>query len=406
MGSLFADPSDRDEPPSSAPASVVRDSSSHGRAARDAIALDIAEDTLRAEVRAVLVRNGYSVLDADAIPKAALVVASATDVVAAVADLRSRARLDAAVVIVAADRARVADAHRAGALACLTVPLVEAQLLGAAHAALRAPHVDVEAHDDPEPRGTSISRIAAALSHELGTPLAALSMNLDVVGGECERLAVSEAHLRAILDAPPESRSAALELAAAHLDTAPAAGELFEALEDARGSVERMRHLLTQMKELVGRPVRTLRAVDVDIIAGDARRRAVDAVLENVRVEVELESGVRAIGATGPIEATIAHLLRNAAVAASELSSPRVSLRVRLGDEEAVVSVCDNGPGIPHDVQGKVFEPFFTTRRGLGGVGLGLALCREWARQIGGRLTLWSVPGRGTCFRLHLKRAR
>ena len=68
-----------------------------------------------------------------------------------------------------------------------------------------------------------------------------------------------------------------------------------------------------------------------------------------------------------------------------------------------MLSVRDNGPGVPLEFQEKIFEPFFTTRRELGGTGLGLALCREYAARMGATLSLWSTPGRGACFRVTLR---
>lgn len=68
----------------------------------------------------------------------------------------------------------------------------------------------------------------------------------------------------------------------------------------------------------------------------------------------------------------------------------------------AIVSVGDNGPGIAEDALERIFEPFFTTRREGGGMGLGLALCREYARRMNAWLTVSSAPGRGACFRLSL----
>jgi signal transduction histidine kinase len=70
----------------------------------------------------------------------------------------------------------------------------------------------------------------------------------------------------------------------------------------------------------------------------------------------------------------------------------------------AVLSVRDNGPGIAPEIRDRIFEPFFTTRRGQGGTGLGLALCREYARQMQARITLWTAPGRGSYFRVHMGR--
>jgi NtrC-family two-component system sensor histidine kinase KinB len=66
------------------------------------------------------------------------------------------------------------------------------------------------------------------------------------------------------------------------------------------------------------------------------------------------------------------------------------------------VYVRDTGEGIAHADRARVFEPFVQVGNRAGGVGLGLAMCREIVRQHGGTMRLDSAPGRGSCFRLTL----
>jgi len=67
---------------------------------------------------------------------------------------------------------------------------------------------------------------------------------------------------------------------------------------------------------------------------------------------------------------------------------------------EAEVRVCDTGPGIPEAVLPRVFEPFVTTKSG--GTGLGLAIVRRIVDDHGGRVTVGTREGMGTCFVLSL----
>lgn len=63
----------------------------------------------------------------------------------------------------------------------------------------------------------------------------------------------------------------------------------------------------------------------------------------------------------------------------------------------------DDGAGMSEEVQRRAFDPFFTTRRSQGGTGLGLHIVYNIVnRRLGGRITLSSVPGRGTSFRIVL----
>lgn len=67
-----------------------------------------------------------------------------------------------------------------------------------------------------------------------------------------------------------------------------------------------------------------------------------------------------------------------------------------------LVSVHDNGPGIPEIIQSRIFEPFFTTKRQNKGTGLGLSVSRGIVRKLGGSLTFSSSPEQGTTFFLSL----
>jgi PAS domain S-box-containing protein len=72
--------------------------------------------------------------------------------------------------------------------------------------------------------------------------------------------------------------------------------------------------------------------------------------------------------------------------------------------EYVLVSVCDNGAGMPPDVAARAFDPFFTTKPMGQGTGLGLSMVYGFARQSGGHVRIQSRPGEGTEVRLLLPR--
>jgi signal transduction histidine kinase len=98
------------------------------------------------------------------------------------------------------------------------------------------------------------------------------------------------------------------------------------------------------------------------------------------------------------------NLLSNAMVHAfSDQEHKTITIRGYLEDQHAVVTVTDNGHGIATENQSKVFDPFFTTRLGQGGSGLGLNIVYNLVTGLlGGVIQVTSEPDKGSCFTLTL----
>jgi signal transduction histidine kinase len=72
------------------------------------------------------------------------------------------------------------------------------------------------------------------------------------------------------------------------------------------------------------------------------------------------------------------------------------------GHAMLLVSVCDNGPGIPDEIKGRLFQRFVSGRQQEHGSGLGLAFCKVAVEAHGGRIWVESAPGQGTTFTFSL----
>ncbi len=131
----------------------------------------------------------------------------------------------------------------------------------------------------------------------------------------------------------------------------------------------------------------------VDVLRSKARKKSADVVVD---VEANLP---RIRGFIGELNQVWANLIDNALDAISQ--SGRVDVLARSENHRVVVSVVDNGPGIPADVANKMFEPFFTTNPLGQGTGLGLDIVRRLVRHNDGEIAFESLPGR-TEFRVTL----
>jgi two-component system NtrC family sensor kinase len=80
----------------------------------------------------------------------------------------------------------------------------------------------------------------------------------------------------------------------------------------------------------------------------------------------------------------------------------RLTIVSRRSGDMIVVSVADSGPGVPHELHDRIFNPFFTTKKVGEGTGLGLSISDGIVREHGGQIRLASPPGEGAVFVIEL----
>ena len=210
-------------------------------------------------------------------------------------------------------------------------------------------------------RLAALGGMAGGLLHELGNPLAALTMYLDL--------------LRPL---------------------APA-GEGAELLERARREDLRLQEFLEDFRVFAG--LGRLRVERVDLAA------LVEVAAQSLSWPPEIERRVdgRGIAAVDPrlLAHAVRNLLRNAAEAMPDGGHIRVEIAV--DEAEARVAVVDEGPGLDAAALDRALDPFHTTKPH--GTGLGLLIARRVAELHGGSLEAESRPGAGTRFTLRWRLA-
>jgi two-component system sensor kinase FixL len=102
------------------------------------------------------------------------------------------------------------------------------------------------------------------------------------------------------------------------------------------------------------------------------------------------------------IQQILVNLIKNSldAIGESGRNDPRIEIRICTEGAEVLVSVTDNGPGVPEELRPRLFESFFTTKPK--GVGLGLSICKSIAAAHGGSLRHSRPEQGGCCFTLSL----
>jgi signal transduction histidine kinase len=111
-----------------------------------------------------------------------------------------------------------------------------------------------------------------------------------------------------------------------------------------------------------------------------------------------------AFGDARQIEQVFNNLIKNSWEALTQTPSPKIYIKgIRDANPNFVlVTVKDTGPGIPREIQEKIWVSFFTTKGGSGGTGLGLSSVMQIVNQHGGSISLDSEVGNGTMFSVRL----
>lgn len=183
--------------------------------------------------------------------------------------------------------------------------------------------------------------------------------------------------------------------------------DISEAAADIDGEIERLNRVVNEVLDFA-RPIRFDRSpTDINALCRDAVS-AVTAAEPEPPVTTELDPSLPSVETDGErLRTVLVNLLANArqAVLAHNGSAPAdgpgvVLMTARLSSTRVAVSIEDRGPGISSDDLPRIFDPYFTTRRG--GSGLGLPIAKNIIDGLGGSISVVSTSGAGTSIRIEL----
>ncbi|HEY9509317.1 MAG TPA: ATP-binding protein [Verrucomicrobiae bacterium] len=238
----------------------------------------------------------------------------------------------------------------------------------------------------------ALTLLAASVAHEIGNPLNALHIHLQLMERELKKLKSSaERPARVSIKARTPSLHSGLNVG-------ESAARMEQYLGVAKGEINRLDYIVTQFLHAIRPAPPQLKPASLN----DAVEKTLELLqpeLLNRGLHVKTKLDRRLPDAPLDliqIQQVLVNLLKNAMQATTKGGA--ITLQTGEGSDGVWVSVADTGGGIPQEQLNRIFEPFYTTKKK--GSGLGLMIVQRIVRAHNGRMDLESDVGRGTTFRI------
>jgi PAS domain S-box-containing protein len=222
-------------------------------------------------------------------------------------------------------------------------------------------------------RINAIKNLAAGLAHEIGNPLNALNIHLQLLSRE----------LREVKDEAVRK-------------------SLQELTDVARSEIARLDAINTQFLGAI-RPSKPVLMPEstTEVLEETLKILKTEFKNRSITVSVDVPEAVPAVRLDRQqIKQVFFNLIKNALEAMPDGGSLRIVFGI--GDAFVDISFIDSGVGIPQEDLGSIFEPYHTTKKK--GSGLGLMIVQRIVEDHGGEIEVATKPGQGACFKIRLPR--
>lgn len=235
----------------------------------------------------------------------------------------------------------------------------------------------------------ALGAMVAGIAHELSTPIGNSLTLASLLKEDTEQLttALASGLVRSQLTAYLDKTGEAAEILMRSLQDAADLVSSFKQVAVDRASVQRRRFSLCNVVD------------EILLTLEPGMRRTTHKVVCRIPSGIDMDSY------PGPLGQVLSNLINNAVLHAFDgRQKGRIEITAeRDGADQARIKVRDNGAGIKETHVARVFDPFFTTRLGQGGSGLGLSIVYSLVTDVlGGHIEVSSREGEGSCFTLTL----
>ncbi|MCZ8235371.1 MAG: ATP-binding protein [Inhella sp.] len=247
----------------------------------------------------------------------------------------------------------------------------------------------------------SIGQLAAGVAHEINNPIGFVSSNLNSLSREVgSLLALLQGYQAVPREGWDEALRQRIEALEGQMDLSLAVEDLPAMISESMEGLHRVKRIVQDLRNFSR--IDASDWLDADLNAG------IESTLNMLMHEIKYKAQVHTeLGPLPPVHclaAQVNQVLMNLLVNASHAieHEGRIDIRSWQEQDQACISIRDNGCGMSPEVKARIFEPFFTTKPVGKGTGLGLSLSFSIIKKHQGSIDVESTPGQGTCFTLRL----